>query len=64
MGEESGGMTMDEELKKYLEGMEERLIERTRDMQKEVLRPMLDAAVSPSAPTFRICAARWAGASI
>ena len=56
---------MDEELKKYLEGMEERLTERTRDMQKEVLRPMLDAARwSPSAATFRICAARWAGASI
>ena len=43
---------MDEELKKYLEGMEERLIERTRDMQKEVLRPMLDAAVESIGTDF------------
>ena len=35
-----------------LEGMEERLIERTRDMQKEVLRPMLDAAVESIGTDF------------
>jgi hypothetical protein len=31
---------MDDELKQYLEGMEQRLIERMRDMQTELLRGM------------------------
>jgi soluble cytochrome b562 len=49
---QAGRCREDEELKKYLEGMEERLIERTRDMQKEVLRPMLDAAVESIGTDF------------